>query len=162
MAQTQGKRIHLFGASGSGCSSLGRYMAAALHVHFFDTDDFYREKTEPPFVQRRLPLERKVSLEQSLRHCDAYVLAGEMSSWKERAPPEFTLVVFVRTPKQRRYTRLLARERERYGDRVAPGGDLHAISSAFLAWCAAYDDGEQPAAHCPDTWPTTRPCQDRS
>lgn len=74
---------------------------------------------------------------------------ADMSSWKERAPPEFTLVVFVRTPKQRRYTRLLARERERYGDRVAPGGDLHAISSAFLAWCAAYDDGEQPGRSLP-------------
>jgi hypothetical protein len=39
-----------------------------------------------------------------------------------------------------RMERLLAREKERYGDRIMPGGDMHEIHVAFHQWASRYDD----------------------
>jgi len=41
-----------------------------------------------------------------------------------------------------RLARLRAREQERYGAAIAPGGPLHAKYEAFIAWAARYDEAE--------------------
>lgn len=46
-------RIHIFGASGSGTSTLGRAVAARLGYAFLDADDFYWLPTDPPFREKR-------------------------------------------------------------------------------------------------------------
>ncbi|MBD9456126.1 hypothetical protein IB241_00350 [Pseudomonas sp. PDM05] len=33
-----------------------------------------------------------------------------------------------------------AREKQRFGDRIAPGGDMHQIHVAFREWASQYDD----------------------
>ncbi len=38
-------KIHVFGASGSGVSTLGKALAVELHLPFFDADDFYWKKS---------------------------------------------------------------------------------------------------------------------
>ena len=35
--------------------------------------------------------------------------------------------------------RLHQRERQRYGDRILPGGDMHQNHLAFIAWAERYD-----------------------
>lgn len=45
--------IHIFGASGSGTSTLGRAVAAGLGWRFLDTDDFFWLPTDPPFTTPR-------------------------------------------------------------------------------------------------------------
>ena len=37
--------------------------------------------------------------------------------------------------------RLRAREQQRYGERLQPGGDMHAQHQAFLEWAAGYQHG---------------------
>ena len=41
-------------------------------------------------------------------------------------------------PKQR-LRRLLRRERQRHGDRILPGGDMHKIPTDFMTWAGRYD-----------------------
>lgn len=50
------------------------------------------------------------------------------------------LIVFVVTPTPVRLERLARREKERFGDRIAPGGDMHGIHVAFREWASQYDD----------------------
>lgn len=55
--------------------------------------------------------------------------------------PLFDLVVFLWIPEDVRLRRLKARELERYGNTVEPGGSRYEKSQAFLKWAALYDTG---------------------
>jgi len=54
-------------------------------------------------------------------------------------------------------TRLRARETERYGERIQPGGDMHEASTAFLAWAERYDTAglEQRSLATHEAWMRT-------
>jgi adenylate kinase family enzyme len=138
-------RIHLFGASGSGCSSLGLALAEYLDCAFFDTDDFYWEKTDPPFVLRTAAHKRNARLLGALRHHERWVLAGSLSeAWGEEVSAAVSVAIMISVPSEVRMARLVAREKQRYGDRATEGGDMYATSKAFLAWSAGYDTGHLP------------------
>ena len=53
--------IHIFGASGSGTTTLGRYLAQRLGGVHLDSDDFFWLPTDPPYTQKR-PIEMRVPL----------------------------------------------------------------------------------------------------
>lgn len=48
-------RIYLIGASVTGKTTLARPVAAELAVPDSDSDDFYHEPTDPPFLRRHSP-----------------------------------------------------------------------------------------------------------
>ena len=53
--------VHIFGASGSGTTTLGRYLAQRLGGVHLDSDNFFWLPTDPPYTQKR-PLEMRVPL----------------------------------------------------------------------------------------------------
>ena len=59
----------------------------------------------------------------------------------EAEPEESTSEAAAEPSSLERMARLRQRERERYGERILPGGEMYASSQAFLAWAALYDDG---------------------
>lgn len=69
----------------------------------------------------------------------AWVVSGSMLGWGAVAEPWFDLVVFLTLDPTVRMRRIRERERQRYGPRIEPGGDMAETSQAFLAWAAAYD-----------------------
>lgn len=50
------------------------------------------------------------------------------------------LVVFVMTATVVHLEKLAAREKARFGDRTAPGGDMHDIHVVFREWASQYDN----------------------
>jgi len=60
--------------------------------------------------------------------------------WGDALINNADLIVFVATPTPVRLERLAAREKERFGDRIALGGDMHEIHVAFREWASQYDD----------------------
>ena len=42
-----------------------------------------------------------------------------------------------------RIKRLQQRERDRFGDRILIGGDMHAIHEEFIDWASRYDAGDK-------------------
>ena len=68
-----------------------------------------------------------------------WVFSGSAISWTGAAEPLYDLVVYLALDPALRMARLRAREAERYGARIAPGGDMHGASTEFLAWAEAYD-----------------------
>jgi hypothetical protein len=85
---------------------------------------------------------------------DGWVLSGSCMVWGDALIADADLIVFVVTPTPVRLERLAAREKARFGDRIAPGGDMYAIHVGFREWASHYDDpnfsGRNRAWH--DAW----------
>ena len=136
-------RIHIFGASGSGTSSVAREIAR-MHGHrHLDTDDFYWLPTSPPFQKKRAVDQRLALLRQAFTESSAWVLSGSLCGWGDPLIPEFQLAVFLVVPTPVRLARLALRERGRYGsEAISPGGPLHRAHEEFMDWAARYDTGD--------------------
>ena len=133
------KNIHIVGASGSGTTTLGASLAAAVGGAHLDTDDYYWLPTWPPYRRKRPPAERLDSLKAAFAGADRWVLSGSILHWGVQLASDFDLVVFLFVPPQERLARLRAREAKRYGETIAVGGELHDAHRDFLAWATSYD-----------------------
>lgn len=134
-----GNRVHIFGASGAGTTTLGRALASALETQHFDTDDFYWHPTDPPFRHKRPVAERIDLMGQVFLPRRDWVLSGSLDSWSNGVDHRFTLAVYLTLDTETRLTRLRARE----GWRLQDPSERENME-AFLAWAAAYDDGLLP------------------
>ena len=134
-------RIHIFGASGSGTTTIARAVSENLGYNHFDTDKFYWYPTEQPFTKSR-PIEERLRLMNAdLTSHDNWVLSGSLDGWGNPLVPLFDLVVFVYVPQDVRMERLKKRESERYGKDVLPGGSRYEATKEFIDWAAGYDSG---------------------
>ena len=134
-------RIYITGASCAGVTTLGHALVPLLGLHQVDVDDFYWLPTNPPFSVKRPPEERVCMIEQALGD-DDWVLSGSCNGWGEALIAKADLIVFVETPTAVRLERLAAREKGRFGDRIAPA-----------ATCMRYT---WPSAHGPRSMTTLR------
>lgn len=132
-------RIYITGASCAGVSTLGAGLAEPLSVPHIDVDDYYWAPTNPPFTTKRPPSECIESI-RTAQGDGGWVLSGSFDGWGDTLIEDADLIVFVVTPTPIRMQRLLAREEERYGERILPGGDMHEIHRAFVDWASRYDD----------------------
>lgn len=135
-------RIHLFGASGSGTTTLGLALAKRLCIAHFDSDNFYWHSTEKPFSSRRTRDERIQLLQERLADLENWVLSGSLCGWGDPITPAFTHTIFVRLDPEIRIYRLRAREFQRYGEQIFEGGERYIATQTFLAWAAGYDEGD--------------------
>ncbi|MDN5202388.1 AAA family ATPase [Fulvivirgaceae bacterium BMA10] len=133
-------KIHIFGASGSGTTTLGRRLAQQINYKHLDADDYYWEKTDPPF-QDKMPLDlRNEHIIRDFELNPFVIISGSMVSWGKQWESAFDLAVFLYIPHKIRMERLRKREMERYGDSLQKEEDALANSKAFLDWAAKYDD----------------------
>jgi adenylate kinase family enzyme len=132
-------RIHVTGASGAGTSTLGAALAARLRHPHVDADSIYWLPTDPPFTTRRSREDRAALVRKLLPLEGAWVFSGSAPGWTKSLEPAYDLVIFLTLDPAVRLQRLRRREAERYGERIAPGGDMAAASAAFIEWAAAYD-----------------------
>jgi adenylate kinase family enzyme len=154
------RRIHITGASGSGTTTLGAAVAAALGVKHLDADDFAWAPTDPPFMQRYTPKERWAGFLAAIDGVDRWVLSGSLLRWDDQIMPLFDLVVFLHIPQDVRIGRLLARERERYGANIDPGGRQYESNRFFMNAAEGYETGEYPIQNLPNAraWLARLPC----
>jgi adenylate kinase family enzyme len=154
------QHIHILGASGSGTTTLGRALAAHLQYSHFDTDDYFWLSTDPPYTQKRERTAREQRLMDDLTTHGSWVLSGSLCDWGDVVMPLLELVVFLWIPHDLRMARLYHRERQRFGERIMPGGDMYEQSQAFLEWAASYDDGDvnMRSRRLHDQWLGKLPC----
>jgi adenylate kinase family enzyme len=135
-------RIHIFGASGSGTSTLGKALAGRFGWRWFDTDDFFWLPTNPQYQTVRHIDERRQLLSETLQRTNTWTLSGSLCGWGDLVIPLFDLVVFLTVATPIRIDRLLRRERIRCGsERIEPGGDMFEQHQEFIAWAREYDEG---------------------
>lgn len=133
--------IHIFGASGSGTTTLGKKISEELGYKHMDTDDYFWMPTDPKYTLKR-PREERIEL--MVRDINAYenvVISGSLVGWGDELMPYFTLAVRIEIDRDVRIARLIAREKGRYGARIEPGGDMHLQHTEFVEWAKAYETG---------------------
>lgn len=131
--------IHIFGASGSGTTTLSRAISETWgHTHF-DSDDYFWLPTDPMYKTKRESSERQKLLSTDIAKANKCVITGSLCGWGDIFIPIFELVIFVDTPTEIRIERLKERERLQFGDRILPGGDMYENHNEFIEWAARYD-----------------------
>ncbi|MEK4465611.1 MULTISPECIES: AAA family ATPase [Paenibacillus] len=130
------RRIHIMGASGVGTSTLGYELAKVLPHVQLDSDDYFWEHK---FTKQREVNARLAKLTSDLTHKEPWILSGAVCGWGDGLRPLFDLVIFLGLPPEIRLDRLRAREYERYGDHILPGGSKYEAYQTFMEWAALYD-----------------------
>ena len=133
--------IHIYGASGSGTSTMGRLISEKLGYFFMDTDNYYWEATDPPYQIKRNVLDRIALMKNDIAQHDKIVISGSLADWGDELIPLFTLAIRIETDTAIRIDRLKKREREHFGSRIDMGGDMYEHHKEFLDWAALYDTG---------------------
>lgn len=133
--------IHIYGASGSGTSILGRKICEELGYKFMDTDDYFWLPTNPKYTTKRNKEERLALMKKDISENDNVVISGSLVDWGDELIPLFTLAIRLVTDTEIRIKRLKIRENKKFGDRIMPGGDMYANHIEFIEWAKKYDTG---------------------
>lgn len=153
--------IHIYGASGSGTSTLGRALQDTYAYAHFDSDDYYWLPTNPPFVTPRPRADRVALLQRDVASADNAAVTGSLCGWGDALMASFTLAVRLVVPTEVRVERLKKREAQRFGSRIEAGGDMYEEHIKFLKWASGYDTGDvltrSIALH--DAWDKLLPCK---
>lgn len=133
--------IHIYGASGSGTSTLGRKISEELGYKFMDTDDYFWVPTNPQYTTKRSREERLALMKKDVAENENVVISGSLVDWGDELILMFTLVVRLVTDTETRIERLKKREKQRFGNRIMPGGDMYTHHMEFIQWAQEYDTG---------------------
>lgn len=131
--------IHVFGASGSGATTLARALGDHYGFHLIDTDDAIWEKVEPPFTIRKSVSSSREYLKRELSNNPRSVISGAFVGWGDEFKPLVNLFIYLHLPLTVRLERIQTREENRFGTRVLPGGDLYQQHLDFLKWVSQYE-----------------------
>lgn len=110
--------IHIYGASGSGTSTLGRKICEELGYKFMDTDDYFWLPTNPKYTAKRGKKERLDLMKKDISENDNVVISGSLVDWGDELIPLFTLAIRLVTDTEIRIERLKIREKQKFGDRI--------------------------------------------
>ena len=134
--------IHIFGASGSGTSTLGRKICFELGYKFMDTDDYFWLPTDPKYTTKRNVEDRLAMMKTDIQNAENVVISGSLVDWGDELIPLFTMAIRLETATDVRIARLKQREREHFGARIDVGGDMFVNHQEFIAWAKSYDTGD--------------------
>lgn len=129
-------KIHIFGASGSGTSTLGAALSNELSYTHLDTDDYFWKNK---FTEQSEIDERKKMLTADLTKYDQSILSGALCGWGDSFKSYFDMVIFLWIPQNVRLERLQQREFQRYGHEIFAGGSMHEQYETFIEWASLYD-----------------------
>ncbi|WP_350287873.1 AAA family ATPase [uncultured Croceitalea sp.] len=133
-------KLLIFGASGSGTTTLSKEVSLKTGFKNLDVDDYYWKHTSPPY-QEKVPLEiRNRNLTKDFKALDNVIVCGSMVSWGTYWSTAFDLVVFIYLDPEIRITRLQQREVKRYGNKLVRDKEIQQNSKAFIDWAKKYDD----------------------
>ncbi len=156
------QRIHIFGASGAGTTTLGHLLSIRLGVPHLDTDDYFWAESVIPYTVKREENERAELLKSELQRFPGWVLSGSLCGWGDLAIQLFTLAVFLWIPEELRISRLKKREVDRYGtEALLPGGWFHENHEDFIAYASEYESGglDTRSRLLHDQWMSQLPCR---
>lgn len=131
--------IHIFGASGSGTTTLGEAIDKTLGYKHLDVDDYFWVPSDPPYEIKRAPNERQRLLRNDITNSQKSVISGSLCGWGDIFIPYFDLAIFVDTSTELRIRRIKEREYSKFDNRILPGGDLYYKHTDFVEWAKGYD-----------------------
>jgi cytidylate kinase len=100
-------------------------------------------------------------LASALNRHQRWVLSGSLCGWGDMFIARFELAVFLYIPHELRMSRIMVRERERYGGAIEPDGALRAHHMEFIEWASKYDTADQSvrSLQLHESWIAALPCR---
>lgn len=135
------KVIHIYGPSGSGTTTLGKYICNQLGYFLMDADDYFWEATNPPYTVKRNRENRIKLMKKDIESHENVVISGSIADWGDDLIPYITFAIRLETTTEIRIERLKQREREVFGSRIDIGGDMYENHQSFIEWAKKYDNG---------------------
>tara|TARA_R110002020_G_scaffold206745_2_gene412108 strand:- start:548 stop:1096 length:549 start_codon:yes stop_codon:yes gene_type:complete len=133
-------KILIFGASGSGTTTLANEIETRTDFKHLDVDEYYWEKTNPPY-QIKIPLtQRNENLRIDFMKFENVVVSGSMVSWGKEWETAFDLAIFMQLENTLRMERLKERETQRYGEKLLTDKIILKTSTEFLEWANQYEN----------------------
>lgn len=80
-------------------------------------------------------------MKNDINKSEHVVISGSLTDWGDELIPYFTLAIRIEMKRSVRIERLVNREKERYGLRIEPDGDLYQHHIEFVEWAKFYDNG---------------------
>ena len=93
--------LHIVGASGAGTSTIAQTLEKEYNYKWLDTDSYYWEKTDPPYVKALPHSERVALMSAVMQRNPRWAISGSLCGWGDVFIPRFNLVVF-RVPRKTR------------------------------------------------------------
>ena len=138
--------IMILGPAGAGKTTLGRYVAEKMKVAFLDIDEYiWRKDTDRPYSVMYTKEKKISNLMDAVQKAQEFVMAGSMNSFHEYFDHLFLMAVYLTVDGRIRVERIHRRERDEFGDRILPGGDMYEAHQQFLTDAANYEGS---AASC--------------
>ena len=131
----------IIGPTCSGTSALGKLLAEDFEVPWFDADDILWEKTDTPFTVQKEKMERINILEKIFNENITLVLSGWTAGWGDIITDKLDLVIYKYVEQDIRIKRLYEREKQRHGNRIDPGNDMHEGFKKLEEYIKLYDIG---------------------
>ena len=127
-------KIQIIGGSGTGKTTLGKFIGEKEGLKWIDTDKYIWKDnvfTESYSVEERLAMYRK-----DMESSEGYVASGSVYAWCKDGFNDRDLLVFLFLDENLRLERLRAREAERNSPFSL---DEHGkMTNEFLEWCQTY------------------------
>jgi adenylate kinase family enzyme len=133
-------KILIFGASGSGTTTLADFLSQKTSFPHLEVDSFYWKSTNPPFQEKVNKAVRQKNLLLNFKKYNDVIICGSMVSWGKIWETAFDLVVFIYLENETRMQRLKKREFDRYGDQLFTDKQIQQNSEAFLEWANKYEN----------------------
>lgn len=127
-------KIQIIGGSGTGKTTLGKYISEKERMKWIDTDRYIWKNdgfTEDYPIEERLEMYRK-----DMESCDGYVASGSIYAWCKNGFGDRDLLVFLYLNEETRFKRLRTREAQRQSRfSMNEKGEM---TNEFLEWCQTY------------------------
>lgn len=129
-------KIQVIGASGTGKSTLCKYISEKTGIYWIDTDKYLWKDSS--FTENHLVEERFKMYNDDIANHQDYVVSGSVHSWNPEGFNDRELLVLLILDEEIRMKRIYDREFARFGERMLPGGDHYHLTCEFLDWCRTY------------------------
>ena len=148
--------IAILGMNGSGKSTLAHMLAKETGYLEMDAEDYYFPEQRPsrlsalehndssgsvaaPFSTPRSREEVQAAILTDIRLHPKFILTAVTANWDEEICAYIDIAFLLRAPVGIRMKRIEAREQQRFGERVLPGGDMFESQAQFRDYAAKRD-----------------------
>jgi len=131
--------IIVFGANGSGKSTIGSELARILNFKHMDIEEYCFKESEIPYTNARSHEEYIELMLADIERYRLFVVSAVIGDLCEKISSFYKLAVFLFASIEVRMKRIEQRENNKFGNRVREGGDRHEQHLKFINFAASRD-----------------------
>jgi uridine kinase len=128
--------IIVFGANGTGKTTLARELARVLNFKHVDIEGYAFERSETPYSVQRSSEDCISLMLADIEKYNSFVISAVTGDFGEELSQMYDLAVFITAPAEIRIQRVEQREYEKHGKRILEDGDMYEQHLKFVDFVA--------------------------